>query len=95
MANYKINDAALDDIATIFSFGIDTFGLEAAITYVEGLKRQFAEIAQNPLLYQAVNEIRKGYRRSVYRSHSIYYQIDGGITEVMAVIGGQDVTARL
>lgn len=94
MANYKINDAALDDIATIFSFGIDTFGLESAITYVEGLKLQFAEIAQNPLLYQAVPEIRKGYRRSVYRSHSIYYQIDGSMTEIMAVIGGQDVTAR-
>jgi len=48
MANYKLNDAALDDIEIIFSYGIDTFGLEAAITYVEGLKLQFAEIAQNP-----------------------------------------------
>jgi len=95
MANYKINDEALDDIATIFSYGIDTFGLEAAIIYIEGLKLQFAEIAQNPLHYQAVPEIRKTYRRSIYVSHSVYYKIDGGITEIMAVIGTQDVMARL
>jgi toxin ParE1/3/4 len=43
------------------------------------------------LRYQAVDEIRKGYRRSVCGVDSIYYRIKGDDVEIMAIIGQQDI----
>ena len=37
----------------------------------------FEQLAENPWLYQAVDDIREGYRRSVCGVDSIYYRIDG------------------
>jgi len=45
----------------------------------------------NPILYQAVDEIREGYRRSVCGVDSIYYRVDGNTVEIMAIFGQQDV----
>jgi len=45
----------------------------------------------NPILYQAVDEIREGYRRSVRGIDSIYYRVDGDTVEIMAIFGQQDV----
>jgi toxin ParE1/3/4 len=42
-------------------------------------------------LYQAVDDIREGYRRSVCGVDSIYYRVDGDIVEIMAILGQQDV----
>ena len=38
-----------------------------------------------------VDEIREGYRRSVCGVDSIYYRVEGGIVEIMAILGQQDV----
>lgn len=46
-------------------------------------------------LYQAVDYFRAGYRRSVYGTDSIYYRINGGIVEIMAILGHQDMEAWL
>lgn len=94
MARFKLNDEALDDIENIFDYGIDTHGLEAAIIYIEGLTRRFAEIALHPLQSQAVDNIREGYRRNVYCSHSIYYRVDEGGVEIMAIVGKQNIETR-
>ncbi|GJL83072.1 MAG: hypothetical protein DHS20C01_27060 [marine bacterium B5-7] len=51
---------------------------------------RFEQLAEKPLLYQAVDEYRKGYRRSVCGVDSIYYRIDGDTVEIMAIIGRQD-----
>ena len=48
------------------------------------------QIAEQPYLYQAVDYIRAGYRRSVYGTDSIYYRINGDIVEIMAILSHQD-----
>ena len=39
-------------------------------------------LAETPLLYQEVSEIREGYRRSACREHAIYYRLDGDDVEI-------------
>ena len=73
-----------------FSFGVDTFGIEQAITYTLALEHRFEELGETPKLYMEVNEIRKGYRRSICGVHSIYYRIVGDMVEIMGIIGRQD-----
>jgi len=55
------------------------------------LIERFDKLAEQPLLYPAVDDIREGYRRSVCGTDSIYYRIEGQIVEIMALIGQQDV----
>jgi toxin ParE1/3/4 len=48
-------------------------------------------LAKQPYSYQAVDDIREGYRRSVCGMDSIYYRVNGDTVEVMAILGQQDV----
>ena len=90
MANYKLNDRAKDDLECLYEHGILSFGLDQANSYYDGLFDRFSNIADNPELWQSVDYIRVGYRRSVYASHSIYYRVNGGTVEVMRILGKQD-----
>lgn len=96
MADLRLSAAAAADLEEIATYGFETFGPEQTLRYRDGLKIRLAQIAQNPLLFQAVDEIRPGYRRSVYESHAIYYRIDdhGGVL-VVRILGRQDVIRHL
>ena len=92
MAGYELTCAADQDFESIFEFGIDTFGLDQASSYQNGMKQRFDKLAERPKLYPAVDHIRAGYRRSVYGSHSIYYRIDGQGIVIVRILGQQDLT---
>ena len=71
MVNYKLNEEADKDLDRLYEYGVLSFGLDQADRYYEGLIERFYELVDNPKLWQAVDHIRTGYRRSVYASHSI------------------------
>ena len=94
MLNYKLNQAAAEDIEQLFEYGIDNFGVNVAQSYVEGLTFRFEEIAKEPLHYQAVAHIKAGYRHSVYRQHTIYFRISKHI-EIMRILRRQNLITSL
>ena len=91
MANYRLAPQAEADLYRIWLYGVRQWGIDAADEYQRALHEHFETIAANPLRYPAVNDIRKGYRRSVLRSDSIYFRIDGETVEIMAIIGQQNL----
>lgn len=95
MERYSLNEKADDDLDRLFDYGIDHFGLAHARAYMLGLIERFEEIGKHPRQYRQVNEIREGYRRSVYRSHSIYYRIDSDTVEIMRILGREDPELQL
>ena len=90
MESYKLSKAADKDFEKIFDYGIDTFGLNQALEYQQGMKQRFKELAKQPHLYQAVDHIHKGYRRSVYGKHSIYYRIEATGIRIMRILKHQN-----
>lgn len=90
MASYRLTDQALADLDRLYEYGVVTFGLLRANEYYDGLIEHFQTLANLPLLYMAVDEIRTGYRRSVYRAHSVYYRIDDDGVEIVRVLGRED-----
>ena len=90
MASYKLSQAADEDFENIFDYGIDTFGLEQAVVYQTGMKMRFDEMAENPMLYNAVDHIKQGYRRSVFAAHSIYYTVENDGIKIIRILGRQD-----
>jgi toxin ParE1/3/4 len=91
MGNYELSQSADEDFENIFDYGIDTFGLAQALKYQHSMKQRFEELAEQPKLYQAVDHIHKGYRRSVCGKHSIYYRIESKGIFIVRILGQQDL----
>ncbi len=64
--------------------------MNRAILYQENMEARFSELSDFPLHYPAVDHIRRGYRMSVYGSHSIYYQVEGNQIIIARILGKQD-----
>ena len=79
----------------LYEKGILTFGLRQADAYFDGIVNRFQKIADQPELYPAIDQIRQGYRRSVYKSHSIYYHINLDDIVIVRILGQQDIGRAL
>ena len=95
MANYRINEDAKADLQRIYRRGVLDFGEAQGDRYFDALFDRFEEIAEQPLQYQAVDDIREGYRRSVCGVDSIYYRIVANKVEIMRILGQQDIDGWL
>jgi toxin ParE1/3/4 len=95
MNSYLLSEAATQDIETIFQFGIDRFGIHKAEQYINGLETRLKEIANQPKSFPAVDYLREGYRRSTYRSHSIYYKKLGNGVLIVRILGAQNISTAL
>jgi toxin ParE1/3/4 len=91
MATYRLSEQAREDLRRIYRRGLREYGEAQADNYYNALFDRFEQIAEQPFLYPAVDDIREGYRRSVCGVDSIYYRIEGETVEIMAIIGRQDL----
>jgi toxin ParE1/3/4 len=90
MEKYRLSNQAKEDLIRIHNYGIKKFGEAQADNYFETFFEYFNLISQRPLSFESVDHIRKGYRRCVVGSDSIYYKINADIVDIMAIIGRQD-----
>ena len=93
--NLIITLVADQDLDNLYTEGFMEWGEKQADRYYDGILSRFERIRENPMMYQAVDHIREGYRRCVYEKHSIYYVVGGDTVEVRAVVKRQDVSGRL
>jgi len=91
MANYKLSNVAKQDLIRIHHYGIKKFGMIQADKYFDSFFEYFDSIAEQPFSFESVDFIKKGYRRCVCGSDSIYYKVNNNTVEIMAIIGSQDL----
>ncbi len=91
MGTYRLTEDAKDDLIRIYQRGLREFGEVQADAYFNAFFERFELLANQPVAYPAVEDIRVGYRRSVCGVDSIYYRVQGEIVEIMAIIGQQDL----
>ena len=82
MGNYRLAENAKEDLKRIYSRGLQEYGEGQADKDYNAFFDRFEQLAEQPLLYPAVDDIRAGYRRSVCGADSIYYRIDGETVEI-------------
>jgi toxin ParE1/3/4 len=90
MLQYRLSILAKYDLVEIARYTDERFGIEQSNLYRDRLKKRFELIADQPLLFPAVDHIREGYRRAVRGQHSIYYRLSDSHVEIMRVLGQQD-----
>ena len=95
MATYRLSNSADQDFDSLYVYGVLTFGLEQADSYAAGMLGEFARDAEQPRLYQAIDPIRPGMRRSVYGAHAIYYREDDDGVLIVRILRGQEVSVAL
>lgn len=95
MANYKLSNAAKEDLIRIHHYGVERFGMQQADAYFNSFFDHFEMIARQPLSFESVDFIRKGYRRCVCGSDAIYYKVNNNVVEIMTIIGKQDLENKL
>jgi len=91
MAEYKLSNEAKADLIRIHQYGIRKFGVMQAEKYFDAFFDYFEIIAQTPYSFESVDYIKNGYRRCVCGVDSIFYRINNGIVEIMAIVGKQDL----
>jgi len=91
MSDYRLSNAAKDDLIRIHRYGVKKFGMVQADKYFNSFFEYFNIIAQSPYSFEAVDFIKKGYKRCVCGADSIYYKINGNTVEIMAIVGRQDL----
>lgn len=98
MGNYKISLQAQQDLQDIYSYGVETHGESQADNFYDAIYDCLDLIADTPLTWTRVENIKPGYRRYIYRKGrartSIYYRIVEDTVEIMAIIQRQDVEQR-
>lgn len=95
MAQYKLSNLAKEDLIRIHQYGVEHFGVTQADMYFESFFECFEIIAQRPFSFESVDYIKIGYRRCVCGTDSIYFKLNNGIVEIMAIIGSQDINKIL
>jgi toxin ParE1/3/4 len=95
MSKYRLTDEAKEDLRRIYEYGYEEFGEEQADEYFYSFFEAFLKIAESPLIYQSVGNIRLGYSCCPHRSDVIYYRINKSTIEILAIIGGQDTDVWL
>lgn len=73
MDAYKLSERSDEDLANIYEFGIEQFGLEQARKYILGLHETFESLAKQSFMGIDTSEIVPELRRVTFRSHMIFY----------------------
>ncbi|MBW8198444.1 type II toxin-antitoxin system RelE/ParE family toxin [Flagellimonas abyssi] len=91
MAKYRLSNTAKEDLIRIHQYGVQRFGMAQADKYFETFFEYFQIIAEQPYSFESVDHIKKGYKRCVCGSDSIYYKLNNDLVEIIAIIGSQDL----
>ena len=91
MSSYKLSNVAKQDLIRIHQYGIEKFGIVQADKYFNTFFDYFNIISKRPYSYESVDHIRIGYRKCECGSDSIYFKINEGEVEIIAIIGHQDL----
>ncbi len=96
MAKYRLSNVVKEDLIRIHHYRVEKYGMAQADQYFDSLFEYFEIISQRPFSFDSVDYIRKGYRRCVCGSDSIYFKIaNDGVVEIMAIVGKQDLNNAL
>ncbi len=73
MGVYKVSGKAEIDLTNIYEYGIETFGLKQAQTYLLGIHTLFQVLADNTNLGRDASEFILSLKQFSYKSHTIFY----------------------
>ena len=75
MGVYKLSRKDEIDLAKMYEYDIETFGLKQAKAYLSGMRTLFQVLADNAKLRCDASEFILSLKRFSYKSHTIFYLV--------------------
>lgn len=94
MAAYKVSEEGKADIAKIYEYGIETFGLQQAQDYSMQLHDIFEKLAQNDSLGRDASEYKPFLKRFNFKEHSIFYMATDTHVFIVRILGQKQDLGR-
>ena len=95
-AEYRLAPAAARDLEGIWLYTLEEWGMEQAHRYTDDLVAAFSQLAANPQIGTACDDIRKGYRRRRVGRHAIYFRVTAyGIAVIRVLHDRMDMSRHL
>lgn len=96
MGAYRLSKFCEEDIAHVYEFGIEKFGLDHARNYLVGLHKQFQTLADYNGLGIDFTDYYPLLKRFPYKSHMIFFiQVESGIFVVRTLSQSMDYVRHL
>lgn len=86
MGAYKLSEEARNDIANIYEYGIEKFGLTEAQSYLSGLHNILETISDHANIGRDASEFFPSLKQFVYKSHMIFYLSGNSVVFVARVL---------
>lgn len=87
MASYKLSNLAKEDLARIYEYGIENFGLSRAQSYLLGLQDQFERLAKGELYVRDASIYANGLKQSQFKREVIFHLPDDEDILIVRVLG--------
>jgi toxin ParE1/3/4 len=96
MMRLEIKAAAEADLAEIWDYSVEQFGIDVAEAYFKGFYASFEKLKRFPKLGETVSRIKPEMRCLMHRSHRIFYRlVSGGISIERVMHRAMDARSRL
>lgn len=86
MLRLKVKAAARAELRHIYDVSVAQFGQRVAETYLAGLRAAFDRILEYPRIGPVYPDVVPEIRVLAYRSHRIFYQIDGDVVLIVRLL---------
>ncbi|HEA31177.1 MAG TPA: type II toxin-antitoxin system RelE/ParE family toxin [Leeuwenhoekiella sp.] len=87
MAFYELSEQAEIDIAELYQYGIETFGLSQAQIYLIRLHEQFENLTENPEIGRDASIFSPDLLRYSYKTHAIFFKKSSNGILIVRVLG--------
>jgi toxin ParE1/3/4 len=96
MAKLRVSAKARRDLERIGDDGAVNYGLAASDRHIEGFRRLFALLRDQPFAGRQRGDLSRGMRSLSHRPHVILYRVDGDTVVIDRIIHqARDVTRAL
>ena len=73
MGVYRLSTESENDIAGIYEYGIERFGILQAQNYLLGMHDLFQTLTKSPHIGRDASEFSPSLKRFTYKSHMVFY----------------------
>ncbi len=86
MTRAVFSPRAQADIADIWDYTVERWGIAQAERYVRLLEATISDLSASPKRGRACDEIRRGYRKYPAGSHVVFYKISGVDIDIIRIL---------
>ena len=88
-APYSLSPKAVDDLDQVWRYTAETWSIDQADAYIDGLVHAFDTIAAMPNMARERTEFAPPVRIQVHQSHLIIYIFSDGKISVLRILGAR------